>query len=66
MDLEVSEGAVVLEGYPLEVVDMADVAGETDTYMSVVDTTDTCVVVVATHSTEASGCTTNTVRLRKV
>ena len=61
-------GGVVLEGYPLEVVDMADVAGETDTYMNVVvaDTTDTCVAVVATHSTEASGCMTNTVRLQKV
>ena len=31
MYLEASEGAVILEGYPLEVVDMADVAGETDT-----------------------------------
>ena len=39
MDLEVSEGAVVLEGYQLEVVDMA---GETDNYMNVVvGTTDT-------------------------
>ena len=63
MDLEVSKGVVVLEGYRLEVVDMADVAGETHTYMNVVvaDTTATCVAVVATHSTEASGCTTNTV-----
>ena len=60
MDLEASEGAVVLEGYPLKVVDMADVAGETDTYMNVV-VADTCVAVVATHSTEASGCTTNTI-----
>lgn len=32
----------------------------------VVDMIDTCVVVVATHSTEASGYTTNTVQLRKV
>ena len=32
MGLEASKGAVVCEGYPLKVVHMADVAGETDTY----------------------------------
>ena len=28
--------------YPLEVVDVADVAGETNKYMDIVDTVDTC------------------------
>ena len=30
------------DGYPLEVVGVADVAEETDKYMDIVDTVDTC------------------------
>ena len=32
----------LVDGYPLEVVDIADVAGGTDKYMDIVDTVDTC------------------------
>ena len=44
---------------------MAGVVGNTDTHMDVVGV-DTCMVVVATHSAEVSGCTTNTVQLPQV
>lgn len=37
---------------------MAGVVGNTDTHMDIVGV-DTCMVVVATHSAEVSGCTTN-------
>ena len=42
MDLETSDFLHLGDGYPLEVVDVADVAGETDKYMDIVDTVDTC------------------------
>ena len=42
MDLETSDFLHLGGSYPLEVVDMADVAGETNKYMDIVDTVDTC------------------------
>ena len=42
MDLETSDFLHWGGSYPLEVVDMADVAGGTDKYMNIVDTVDTC------------------------
>ena len=42
MDLETSDFLHLGGSYPWEVVDVADVTGETDKYMDIVDTVDTC------------------------
>ena len=42
MGLETSDFLHLGESYPLEVVDVADVARETNKYMDIVDTVDTC------------------------